>query len=197
MLDHVGQRTTPKYAALMAYLGSPIPLYIPPPQAPIEPVVTINMPDTPPPTPVMSKTLQQSLEADIATMMGGKIVTEVRPKQITLPKGTLQGDAVADWLFETDKATSPPILLQGKNNKLTLTWNFQAITNATTAFFRIYAIDHKGGRKLLLSQTHRDISEVSNYEQVFIENLDRYVGAPIQLMLQAHGLQAVVHEVKF
>ena len=64
--------------------------------------------------------------------------------------------------------------------------------------FRIYAIDSRGGRKLLLEQPASDIAQVGNYDQLFEEDLNRYIGPPIRIMIvTSPGLQASIEKVSF
>ncbi|RTZ62960.1 MAG: hypothetical protein DSZ29_07500, partial [Aquificaceae bacterium] len=108
------------------------------------------------------------------------------------------GEGIRDWMVEGNKVISPPIrLVSGNKNELNVSWKFHNISRNRGSFFRIYAIDSRGGRKLLLNQLDADIAEVGQYEQLFVENLNRYVGPPIQLMFQVRGLQAEVSSVKF
>jgi len=96
-------------------------------------------------------------------------------------------------------ATSPPIALtRGVNHNLNIIWNFKNIGNTGRERFRIYAIDHKGGRKVLLEQTARDILQVRDFDQIFEDNINHYIGPPIRLMFEVTGgLQAVISDIRY
>ncbi|MCK5813892.1 MAG: hypothetical protein KAH03_06525 [Cocleimonas sp.] len=205
MLDHVNQASTPKYAALMQYLNSPAPAYLPPlkkrppfspskaiPTRPsIIPIKTI----TPAPTQPLQENNHDQL---LITADGIQIIESKKEQSLMNTMAPITGAGINGWRIDRDKAISPPMALQtGHKNELNLSWQFKRITLKSGAFFRIYAIDHKGGRKLLLNQTDDDIAQTGTYEQVFVENLSRYIGPPVQIMLQARGLQAIVSEIKF
>jgi hypothetical protein len=188
MLDHTGQASTPKYAALMQYLGAPIPAYT-------SPIAQPNAPTTQIPTPLPVIQQENSIVSVAETLLA------ISPKEHIQQKNTggpIIGKGIEGWQINRDKAISPPIKLHtGNKNELRLSWRLNRILPHSGAFFNIYAIDKKGGYKLLLSQTEDDIAQVGTSEQLFVENLNRYVGPPIQLMLQARGLQAIVSEVTF
>ncbi len=186
MLDHVGQASTPKYAALMQYLGSPIP------------DIPISTEPTPPTTPTLKATNTINQGEIVITADGIQIINTPIEQAVISDNSPITGAGIEGWKIDGNKVISPPIQLYAHNkNELRLSWKFKHIIPNSNAFFRIYAIDKDGGRKLLLKQTNADIAEVGTYEQLFIEDLSRYVGPPIQLMLQAKGLQAVISEVKF
>ncbi|MCK5810163.1 MAG: hypothetical protein KAH00_03695, partial [Cocleimonas sp.] len=207
MLDHAGQASTPKYAALMQYLGTPAPAYTPPPARvtpPMPVAVRAPAPAAPRvPTPPIVRTVPSHTPAptakDLESLFIEEVQTEPHKGQIQPNEGgPIVGSGVNGWRIDRDTAISPPIKLQaGNKNELTLSWQFNRITPHSGAFFRIYAIDSHGGRKLLLSQTEEDIAQVGISEQLFIEDLSRYIGPPIQLMLQARGLQAIVSGATF
>ncbi len=214
MLDYAGQASTPKYAALMQYLGTPAPAYTPPPTrvTPPMPVTSrtsaLAAPPSPPvPTPPsVARTTPRNAATPTAKDLDNMIITTNGIQTTQQPRGRTQkntggpivGAGINGWRIDRDKAISPPIKLHvGNKNELNLSWQFNRIIPNSGAFFRIYAIDSKGGRKLLLSQTEADIAQVGTTEQLFIEDLSRYIGPPVQLMLQARGLQAIITEVKF
>ena len=65
-------------------------------------------------------------------------------------------------------------------------------------FFRQYALDHRGGRKLLLNQPAADISDIGNFDQLFEEDMSRYVGPPIRLMIETSpGLGAFIEKLDY
>jgi hypothetical protein len=207
MLDHVNQASTPKYAALMQYLNSPAPAYIPPQKKLPAAAVTRSTPVAIAPSitvktiPAVIATqliLEKNQEELVITADGIKIIEPKGEQSAINPLGPITGASINDWYIDRDKAISPPIQLQINNkNELNIRWRFERITSNSGAFFRIYVIDHKGGRRLLLNQMDTDISQIGTYEQLFVEDFSRYVGPPIQIMLQARGLQAIISDVKF
>jgi hypothetical protein len=201
MLDHTGQASTPKYAALMHYLNSPVPAYIPPPVKIAPPIPTATPRSTPiataPATPPPSQFAEKE-DADIVAVEVIQPVQLAEQPQTTNMGGPVVGAAINHWTINRDTATSPPIKLHlGNKNELNIGWQFNRIIPNSGASFHIYLIDHKGGKRLLLSQTEEDIEQVSTNEQLFIEDLSRYAGPPIRLILQARGLQAVINKIQF
>lgn len=185
MLDHTGQASTPKYTALMQYLGAPALAYTPIFSAPISSVPPLTAP-----TPAI-----QQKDSITKALLPEPQLDNIQQQNLG---GPIVGAAIEGWQIDRDKVISPPIKLHaGNKNELSLSWRFNRILPHSGAFFNIYAIDHKGGYKLLLSQTEDDIIQVGTSEQLFIEDLNRYVGPPIQLMLQARGLQAIVNDASF
>ncbi|MCK5897107.1 MAG: hypothetical protein KAG20_09890 [Cocleimonas sp.] len=197
MLDHTGQASTPKYAALMHYLSSPAPTYTPPPvktapALPITPNLPVTTTPAATPSPHIIKKEDIAPTEIIAPEQAAKLV------QTTNKGGPIVGTAIKDWTINRDTATSPPIKLHTNNkNELQISWRFNRIIPNSGAFFHIYLVDHKGGQKLLLSQTEEDIEQVDTNEQLFIEDLSRYTGPPIQLIFQARGIQAVISDIQF
>jgi hypothetical protein len=198
MLDYAGQISTPKYAALMQYLGAPAPAYVPPPARVTPPIVATPSTPVAPRAPIatvaprtFSSNRNNITAASRAIPQGGR--TQKRNAS-----SLIIGAGINGWRIDKDKAISPPIKLHaGNKNELNLSWRFSWIAPNSGAFFRIYAIDSRGGRKLLLSQTEADIAQVGTNEQLLIEDLNRYIGPPVRLMLQARGLQAIVADVRF
>ena len=203
MLDHTGEPSTPKYAALMQYLGAPAPRYIPPTRPAPPPMPVARAPiATPaarapiaapvvaaPPPQVALSTIAESLAPPPASRNNAQPVNR---------NAAIFGAGIRGWTIDGDKVISPPIrLVAGNKNELNVSWKFHNISRQAGSFFRIYAIDSRGGRKLLLKQQDADIAEVGTFEQLFIENLNRYTGPPIQLMFQIRGLQAEVLGVRF
>ena len=77
-------------------------------------------------------------------------------------------------------------------------WHYLNATAEVNDYFRLYAVDHKGGRKLLFEQPPQDIKEVGNNDQLYEENISRYVGPPIRFMIEvSEGLQVVVSKIAF
>ena len=93
-------------------------------------------------------------------------------------------------------ATSPPIKITQGHKKFSLLWRLQNAGRSRGEFFRVFVIDHKGGRKMILNQTTQDIAEVANYDQLFEDDFRRYVGPPIRIMLETSpGLSARVEQL--
>ncbi len=202
MLDHVNQASTPKYAALMNYLDSPAPSYSPPvkttPPLPIAPNISAPIAPIAPTAPEIL-IIPEGDQGELVITKDGIQILETQGEQaVNNSSNSITGAGINGWKIDNDKAISPPMQLHvGNKNELNLSWQFKHITANNGAFFRIYAIDNNGGRKLLLSQTKDDIAQIGTYEQLFIEDMSRYIGSPIQIMLQTRGLDAIINEVKF
>jgi hypothetical protein len=77
-------------------------------------------------------------------------------------------------------------------------WQFANLRLTGREYFHIFAIDIRGGRKLLMKQTTADMAEVGEMAQIYVEDISRYVGPPIRLQLEVSpGLQVVVEDVNF
>ena len=77
-------------------------------------------------------------------------------------------------------------------------WRLQNAGRSQGEFFRVFVIDHKGGRKIILNQTVRDIAEVANFNQLFEDNFRRYIGPPIRIMLETSpSLGAIVEKLTY
>lgn len=202
MLDHVGQESTPKYAALMNYLGAPAATYNPPqkPTPPLPVILSTPAPVAPAnPATTEFELIPEGNQGELVITADGIQILEPQHGRSSIDTSNpIAGAGVDGWKVNGDTVISKPIQLRaGNKNELNISWKFRKITSGSGAFFRIYIIDRKGGRKLLLSQTDADIGQVGTYEQLFVEDINRYVGPPIQIMLQARGLKAVINEVKF
>jgi len=255
MLDYLEQPSTPKYQALMDYLGNkstyvpPRKSYVPPPaataprapaRAPVRQPVqqprqqvparqpAVRQPIRTPPTKtqparqqpqrqpapqyfedednnVWDDFLSEGLPAP-ATRTQQSQRTQQPPKQQAVVPRTpartgraLSGQALNNWSIRGNTATSSPIKVsKGKNNNFSVVWRFQNVRNAPQERFRIYAIDQKGGRKVLLEQTASDITVVKDYDQMFEDNFNRYVGSPIRIMFEVDGgLEAVINKITY
>lgn len=234
MLDYLHQPSTPKYQALMDYLGSkvayvpPQKTYVPPPPPPAAPAVrrqqapavqkrVVEKPVARQPVPQANTSRQQRRSAfdDVWDEFLGDSVTVQTPptkkqktvsapvKRPVLPaannSGGIIGPGINGWVRQGTTATSPPILLQrGINHKLSILWHFENMRRNPGEYFRVYAIDANGGRKILLNQTAADIAEVGSYEQLYEEDFNRYIGPPIRLMLETSpGLTAFVNKISY
>lgn len=226
MLDHLQQPSTPKYAALMEYLGSPS-TYTPPRKAYVPPVASNNAQAQ---QQARQKQLQQQQlaqqraqqqaeqarqraqqqaqqQAALPTVKAAPQTTwdqflEPQPQQQAAPvqRVGLSGAGIRGWAQQTStSAISPPITLKrGFQNKLSLLWNYSNGQLRGNEFFRLYALDNRGGRKILLNQPAVDIANIGNFDQLFEENLDRYIGPPIRLMIQVSpGINANIQQLKF
>ncbi len=233
MLDYLEQPTTPKYQALMEYLGSkstyvpPRKRYVPPPAAPIpsraaaprKPVAAPvqrtqstrvpaqRVPQQQPapqfvPAPVEESDtgwddfLSDGVEPATPVRQAPRYTAPAKP----VPTGrAISGRGVNGWSPKGNTMTSPPISLKpGVNHNFSVLWRFNHIPHTPNNYFRIYSIDHRGGRKLLLEQTSRDLAEVKNFDQIFEDNFNRYVGPPIRIMFETSpGLEAIINEVKY
>jgi hypothetical protein len=198
MLDYAGQISTPKYAALMQYLGAPAPAYAPPPARVTPPIVATPSTPVAPRAPIATVAPRTFSSNRNNITAASRAIPQRGRTQKRNASSLIIGAGINGWRIDKDKAISPPIKLHaGNKNELNLSWRFSWIAPNSGAFFRIYAIDSRGGRKLLLSQTEADIAQVGTNEQLLIEDLNRYIGPPVRLMLQARGLQAIVADVRF
>jgi hypothetical protein len=101
--------------------------------------------------------------------------------------------------MQGNTATSPPITLQrGAQNKMSMLWHLENVGKSSGEFFRIFVIDSKGGRKIILNQPAGDLAQVGNFDQLFEDDFSRYVGPPIRIMLETSpGMKAVVEKLTF
>ncbi|HIO91710.1 MAG TPA: hypothetical protein EYG68_02565 [Leucothrix mucor] len=197
MLDHTGEASTPKYAALMQYLGAPAPRYTTPARPAPPPIARAPAVAPAPRAPVAAAEPSVVIPQQVENVARNNPVSR-NTAPANNSNAPVIGAGIGGWKIDGDKAISPPIqLVSGNKNELNLNWKFNNISRKAGSFFRVYAIDSRGGRKLLLSQVDADIAEVGNYDQLFIEDLNRYLGPPIQLMIQVRGLQAEVTGVTF
>ena len=222
MLDHLKQASTPKYQALMEYLGSkstyvpsPTKAYVPPPVAkPAAPAPRRQQAPAPKrqaAAPVVQQQRQpapaqqprQVRDTDPFAGSWDEFLQPAQARQAAQPQvkrnGAIIGLGINGWAVQGNTATSPPISLRrGVPHKLSILWHFTNVRRAPGELFRIYAMDNRGGRKLLLEQPAGDIAQVGNYDQLFEEDINRYVGPPIRFMIETSpGLQAVVEQVNY
>ncbi len=204
MLDHLHQPTTPKFQALMDYLGSPS-TYVPPQRkAYVAPPVQ---------APAVKKTkapVPRQQQAKASNAWDGFLKPAVQQPQVTkapiiaAPRvsnrgGVFSGVGVKGWTMQGNTATSPPITLKhGAQNKFSILWRLENVGRSQGEFFRIYVIDSKGGRKVILNQPAGDLAQVGNFDQLFEDGFNRYVGSPIRVMLETSPrLKAVVEKITF
>ncbi|MGB1310947.1 MAG: hypothetical protein ACPG47_07025, partial [Leucothrix sp.] len=195
MLDHSGQPSTPKYQALMDYLGAPA-TFTPTVRrapAPIPPVARAPQPV------VRSAPVQPQVVARQPAVPQRPVVRQPAPQPQVVASGPLGGAGIAQWSVNGNSAISPAIKLQkGRRNELSVLWQFTNLRLTGRDFFHIFAIDSRGGRKLLMKQTSRDMKQVGEMPQIYVEDISRYVGPPIRLQIEVSaGLQAVIEDVSF
>ena len=113
--------------------------------------------------------------------------------------GPISGAGIAQWSINGNSAISPGIKLhRGQRNQLSVLWQFSNLRLTGRDFFHIFAIDSRGGRKLLMKQTTQDMQQVGEMPQIYVEDISRYVGPPIRLQIEVSpGLQAVIEDVSF
>ena len=194
MLDHSRQPSTPKYQALMDYLGTPSTYAPPVRRAPPPPIAApVAAPVARAPAPAVRAPVAPVVRAP-APQVPQRAAPVVPNVGVPLSGRGLQG-----WAITSTSAISPAIKLhQGKKNELSILWNFANARLTGRDFFHIFAIDIRGGRKLLMKQTTQDMREVGNMAQIYIEDISRYVGPPIRLQIEVSpGVQAVIEDVNF
>ena len=225
MLDHLRQPSTPKYAALMDYLGTPS-TYRPPRKAYVPPIPNnaVANNNAQAQQQARQRQLQQQQaqrqqqlaqqraqqQAQQRAQQQAAVVQAapqtnwdqyLEPRQpVTQGRPGLSGAGISGWAQQTaSSAISPPITLKkGERNRLSVLWNYTNVQRRGNEFFRVYAIDNRGGRKILLNQPAPDIAEIGNYDQLFEEDMNRYVGPPIRLMIQVSpGLNANIQQIRF
>lgn len=222
MLDHLQQPSTPKYAALMEYLGSPS-TYTPPRKAYVPPVTNNaaannaqaqqqarqqqqqaqrqqQLRQQQAQQRAQQQSQQQALVVQAAPQTTWDQYLEPQNKAAPAQGGGLSGAGIRGWAQQTSSsAISQPITLKkGRANRLSLLWNYSNVQLRGNEYFRIYAIDQRGGRKILLNQPALDIGEMGNYDQLFEEDLNRYVGPPIRLMIEVSpGLNANIQQLRY
>ncbi len=202
MLDHARQPSTPKYQALMDYLGAPSN-YTPPP---VRRAATPPAPLARPATPVVARAPAQPqvthrpvapvLHRPSAPAQPQAIHRPAAPQVAGMP---LSGAGLAQWTVTGNSAISPPIKLRaGRKNELSILWHFKNLRLTGRDYFHLFAVDSRGGRKLLMKQTSQNIREVGEMAQIYVEDVNRYVGPPIYLQLEVSpGVQAVIEDVSF
>lgn len=216
MLDHLQQATTPKYQALMDYLGSNV-TYVPPPQkAYVPPPVQRQRAAPQPPRQQARQQPRQprtnSIDSQWTEFSAASEPQTRQPKARRQPQaprpaapprarynGAIVGPGINGWTVSGNSATSPPIALRSdRNHKLSIYWRLENVGRSANEFFRIYAIDSRGGRKLLINQPAADIAEVGTGDQLYEEDINRYVGPPIRFMFETSpGLQAIIEQVTY
>ena len=183
MLEYLQQPSTPKYAALMDYLNSDITYAVP--RASKSYVAPAQPQQPAPATAVIPQA--QPLPAPTDPVASGSWDINIT------------GKAVTGWVQDTNWVKSPLLTLSpGVNHVLSLNWHYENPQQANNAFFKIFALDHRGGRKLLYAQNAGEIAYSGNQPQIYEEDINRYVGPPIQLLLETSpGLKVVVDSVAF
>ena len=215
MLDHLHQPSTPKYLALMDYLGTGS-TYVAPRKAYVAPVVERQQAPRAP-APQAQRQVQRQAPAPTYAPQAQRQVPaqnnwdkflEPAPRQavrqpapVARPQAgsPLSGKGIQGWARTGNSTISPPITLKrGARNKLSLLWHYTNAKRSGNQFLRLYAMDNRGGRKLLLEQPAADIAEIGNFDQLFEEDISRYVGPPIRLMIETSpGLNTVIEKLTF
>ncbi len=217
MLDHLHQPSTPKYLALMDYLGTGS-TYVAPRKAYVAPVVERQQAPRAP-APQIQRQVQVQRQAPAPTYApqaqrqapaqnNWDKFLEPAPRQavrqpapVARPQAgsPLSGAGIQGWARTGNSTISPPITLKrGARNKLSLLWHYTNAKRSGNQYLRLYAMDNRGGRKLLLEQPAADIAEIGNFDQLFEEDISRYVGPPIRLMIETSpGLNTVIEKLTF
>ncbi len=192
MLDHLHQPSTPKYLALMDYLGSK-PSYIPsnvapPQQRPSAPIYI--------PAPVATTPQVQVQAPQPQTAPQPQVVT---PLPRAANTGTISGGGINGWILEGNTATSPEIVLQrGRDHRLSVFWHFENIPRSGVQYFRILAVDSNGGELILYEQFADDIANTHNISQIYEEDINRYIGPAIRFRVEASpNIRVVIERVSY
>ncbi|MCK5726165.1 MAG: hypothetical protein KAH22_04985 [Thiotrichaceae bacterium] len=182
----------------------PVPLPIPPQvqQLPIPtPQVVQQLPiPLPVPQPIQAtKTIEIDgmifeVEPDLFGLPAAAPPLSVQPSTIA----NISGAGVQGWSIDANSAVSPEIRLRhSTKHSLDITWNYVNPNTVKNAFFRITAIDHKGGEKVIFDQFDTDIQLLATSEQQFIEDINRYVGPPIRFKIESSpGLQVIISTLR-
>ena len=201
MLDHSGQPSTPKYQALMDYLGAPA-TFTPTVRrapAPMPPLARAPAPQVraPAPQPVQPQAVVRQPAAPQQPVFTQPQPVPQQPQMVAT--GPISGAAIARWAVSGNSVISPGIKLQrGKRNQLSVLWQFANLRLTGRDYFHIFAVDSRGGRKLLMKQTTEDMKQVGEMPQIYVEDISRYVGPPIRLQIEVSpGLQAIIEDVTF
>ncbi len=194
MLDHLHQPSTPKYLAMMDYLGGRS-TYVPPVrrQAPVQ--IPVAQAQAPAQVPMSVAQPQPQYNTATAPMVAA-------PRQQGAPvyvSGPISGNGVNNWTLAGNTAISPEMSLgPGHAYKLFVLWHFEYQQLSSNDYFRIYAVDHNGGRKLLYSMSANDIAKTGKFDQVYEEDISRYIGPPIRFMFETSGgLKSVINQVTY
>ena len=198
MLDHLQQPSTPKFQALMEYLGSPS-TYVPPPRKAnvLPPVVKkAIVPKKPDPRQQQAKAWDGFLKPAVPQAQVTRAAVAARQN---ISSGIFSGTGVKNWTIRGNTVTSPPITLRrGEQNKFSILWHIENSGRSQAEFFRIFVIDNNGGRKMILNQLAGDLAQVRDFDQLFEDDFNRYVGPPIRVMLETNPrLKAVVEKITF
>ncbi len=212
MLDHLQQPTTPKYQALMDYLGSKS-TYVPPQRkAYVAPPVQRQAP--PPaqvqaPAPQPRQQQQPAGEAWDGFLKPEAAVQQQQPQprqQAPAPQAPpravanngVNGPVLKGWAIRGNTATSPPIKIAQNHKKFSMLWHLENSRRSQGEYFRMFVVDHKGGRKMILNQTAGDIAEVGDYDQLFEDDFRRYIGPAIRIQLETSpGMGAKIEKLTY
>lgn len=181
MLEYLNQPSTPKYLALMDYLGSKS-TFVAPQRKASTPLVSAPI-TTPSPITSMTSTTKNSIPEAVAPIIWHSI----------------NGAGVNGWIVEASRAISPAIMLrQGVNHHFSLTWHYENAGQTANQFFKIIALDKWGGRKVIFAQYGNEIVSMSAISQMYEENINRYLGVPIKFMVDVSpGLQVNIEQFSY
>ena len=205
MLDSSGQPSTPKYQALMDYLGAPA-TFTPTARrapAPLPPLARAPAPQRPAvraPQPVQPRVVaRQPVAAPQQPVVRQPVRQPQQPQRSLVAAGPISGAGISQWQISGNSAISPGIKLnRGRRNELSVLWQYTNLRLTGRDYFHIFAIDSRGGRKLLMKQTSQDMQQVGEMPQIYVEDISRYVGPPIRLQIEVSpGLQADIEDVSF
>ncbi len=205
MLDYLQQPSTPKYQALMEYLGSSVN-YVPPLRKNVPLPVRQQLTK-----PVLNQPVQKTTKPIAVTQKRNidpfadmwdeflQPVTAARKPVKNRQGSAITGPGINGWTVQGNTAISPPInLRRGINHKFSVLWQLKNKQPSQNQYFRIYAVDSNGGRKILLNQSAEDIAQVSGFDQLYEENINRYIGPPIRFRIETSpDIEAFIEAVKY
>ncbi len=194
MLDSLDQKTSPKYAALMDYLSTRSTYVAPRRKAYLPPVVD-NLPD-----PVIDEpTAKPVKQAVVHNQPAVQAPVKTKPTSAAANLVTsISGRSVRRWKKTGNSATSPAVRIRNGKSYLRFYWHYLNADGNPHDYFRLYAVDAKGGRKLLFEQPAGDIRQVGNTDQLYEEDVSRYIGPAIRLHIEVNpGLQVAVTKITF
>lgn len=194
MLDSLDQKTSPKYAALMDYLSTKSTYVAPRRKAYLPPVVD-NLPDPVIDAPAAKPVKQAVVQSQPAAAPVKKAKPAIAPvNNVT----AISGRSVRRWKKTGNSATSPAVRIKNGKSYLRFYWHYLNADGNQYDYFRLYAVDAKGGRKLLFEQPAGDIKQVGNTAQLYEEDISRYIGPAIRLLIEVNpGLQVAVTKITF
>jgi len=197
MLDSLTQKTSPKYAALIDYLSTRS-TYVPPRRKAYLPPVVSNLPDPIIDEPQQAKPVKQAVVQNQAASPAPVKKANIAPIAPINNVTAISGRSVRRWKKTANNATSPVVRIKNGKSYLRFYWHYLNADGNPHDYFRLYAVDAKGGRKLLFEQPAGDIKQVANTDQLYEEDVSRYIGPPIRLQIEVNpGLQVAVTKITF